>query len=125
DIFYHYGEERKARVIARKICYWRTKERIVNSEQLVEIIASCFSQKGNKHPARKVFQALRIFINQELENLSQALEVALNHLARNGRIIVISYHSLEDRIVKQIFKKYASSHFQIITKKPLNPTQSE
>ena len=125
DIFYHYGEERKARVIARKICYWRKKEKIVNSEQLVGIVASCFSQKGNKHPARKVFQALRIFVNQELENLSQALEAAFKHLTRGGRIIVISYHSLEDRIVKQIFKKYASNHFQIITKKPLVPTQLE
>ena len=125
DIFYLYGEERKARVIARKICYWRKKEKIVNSEQLVGIIASCFSQKGNKHPARKVFQALRVFVNQELENLSQALEVAFKHLAREGKIIVISYHSLEDRIVKQIFKKYSSKYFQIITKKPLIPTPVE
>src|SRR4051812_4970502 len=106
DIFYHYGEERKARVIARKICYRRQKEKITNSEQLVSIIASCFSQKSNKHPARKVFQALRIFINNELENLTHALEISLKYLAINGRIVVISYHSLEDRIVKQIFKKY-------------------
>src|SRR6185437_15342784 len=96
DIFYLYGEERKARVIARKICHWRKKEKIVNSEQLVGIIASCFFRKGNKHPARKVFQALRVFINQELENLSQALEAPFKHLAVGGRIIVISYHSLED-----------------------------
>jgi 16S rRNA (cytosine1402-N4)-methyltransferase len=125
DIFYHYGEEKKSRVIARKICYWRKKEEIVSSEQLVGIIASCFSQKSNKHPARKVFQALRIFINQELENLTQALEVAFKCLAKQGRIIVIGYHSLEDRIVKQIFKKYSSNNFQIITKKPLTPTQLE
>jgi len=125
DIFYLYGEERKARVIARKICYRRKKEKIVNSEQLVGIITSCFSQKGNKHPARKVFQALRVFVNQELENLSQALEVAFKHLAREGKIIVISYHSLEDRIAKQIFKKYSSKYFQIITKKPLIPTPVE
>jgi 16S rRNA (cytosine1402-N4)-methyltransferase len=125
DIFYRYGEERRARVIARKICYWRKKEKIVNSEQLVGIVASCFSQKGNKHPARKVFQALRIFVNQELENLTQALEGAFKYLATEGRIVVISYHSLEDRIVKQIFKKYSSNHFQIVTKKPLVPVQSE
>ena len=125
DIFYHYGEERKARAIARKICYWRKKEKIVNSEQLVGIIASCFSHKTNKHPARKVFQALRIFINNELENLTQALETTLKYLAIDGRIVVISYHSLEDRIVKQIFKKYSSHNFQIITKKPLIPTQKE
>ena len=125
DIFYHYGEERKARVIARKICYWRKKEKIANSEQLVGIIASCFSRKTNKHPARKVFQALRIFINNELENLTQVLETAFKYLAMDGRIVVISYHSLEDRIVKQMFKKYSSDNFQIITKKPLIPTRKE
>lgn len=125
DIFYHYGEERKGRVIARKICYWRKKEKIANSEQLVGIIASCFSRKTNKHPARKVFQALRIFINNELENLTQVLETALKYLAMDGRIVVISYHSLEDRIVKQMFKKYSSDNFQIITKKPLIPTRKE
>ena len=72
-----------------------------------------------------MFQALRIFINNELENLTQALETALKYLAIDGRIVVISYHSLEDRIVKQIFKKYSSHNFQIITKKPLIPTQKE
>jgi len=60
-----------------------------------------------------------------LENLTQALESAFKYLGKMGRIIVISYHSLEDRIVKQTFKKYASKHFQIITKKPLTPTQLE
>ena len=87
-----------------------------------------------------MFQALRIFINNELENLTQALETALKYLVLDGRIIVISYHSLEDRIVKQIFKKYAKNYcfvefdkksnpdlkkFQIITKKPLTPSPAE
>ncbi|CAG8673983.1 12960_t:CDS:2, partial [Ambispora gerdemannii] len=126
DIFYHYGEERKARAIARKICHWRKKEKITTTQQLVGIIAACFSQKSHKHPARKVFQALRIFINQELENLAQALESALKYLAINGRIIVISYHSLEDRIIKQTFKRYSlAGDFQIITKKPLTPNKEE
>ena len=90
------------------------------------IVASCFPHKKNKHPARKVFQALRIFINEELENLSQTLERAFKCLAVEGKIVVISYHSLEDRIVKQIFKKYNSlGKFQIITKKPLTPDQKE
>ncbi|CAI2184419.1 19982_t:CDS:2 [Funneliformis geosporum] len=115
DIFYYYGEERKARL-----------QRIASTQQLVGIVASCFPHKKNKHPARKVFQALRIFINEELENLSQALESAFKCLAVEGKIIVISYHSLEDRIVKQIFKKYNSlGKFQIITKKPLTPEQKE
>jgi 16S rRNA (cytosine1402-N4)-methyltransferase len=125
DIFYYYGEERKARTIARKICYWREKEKIVNSEQLIGIVASCFPKKGNKHPARKVFQALRIFVNNELENLSQALESALDLLTNGGRIVIISFHSLEDRIVKQMFKKFSEGDFQIITKKPLIPTSQE
>ena len=93
---------------------------------MVGIVASCFSRKSNKHPARKVFQALRIFINNEQEHLTQALEGAIKHLVLGGRIIVISYHSLEDRIVKQTFKKYSlSNHFQNINKKPLIPTQKE
>jgi 16S rRNA (cytosine1402-N4)-methyltransferase len=127
EIFYHYGEERKARVIAQKICHRRTKKKITNTQQLVSIIASCFPSKSNKHPARRVFQALRIAINQELTNLTRALETAIQYLGINGRIIVISYHSLEDRIVKQIFKKYntLSSNFQIITKKPLTPSSAE
>jgi 16S rRNA (cytosine1402-N4)-methyltransferase len=126
DIFYYYGEERKARLIAKKICYWREKQRITRTQQLVGIIASCFPHKKNKHPARKIFQALRIFVNKELENLSKALESAFKYVALEGRIIVISYHSLEDRIVKQIFKKYNSlEEFQIITKKPLTPIKKE
>jgi 16S rRNA (cytosine1402-N4)-methyltransferase len=137
DIFYYYGEEKKARIIAKKISHRRQKEKISSTQQLVGVIASCFSQKGNRHPARKAFQALRIFVNNELENLTQVLELALKHLAIGGRIIVITYHSLEDRIVKQIFKKHGSSaifnssdklslsNFQIITKKPSTPTRQE
>lgn len=125
-IFYWYGEERKARVIARKICYRREKEKINSTQQLVGIVASCFLRKKKKHPARKVFQALRIFINNELENLSQGLEAAIKYLAPGGKIIVISYHSLEDSRVKQLFKKYSLlGNFQIITKKPLIPSQKE
>ena len=126
EIFYNYGEERKAWIIAKKICYWREKKKIDSTQQLVGIVASCFPQKKKKHPARKVFQALRIFVNQELENLSKFLETSIKYLAPEGKTIVISYHSLEDRIVKQLFKKYSSlGNFQIITKKPLIPTQEE
>lgn len=126
DIFYHYGEERKSRAIARKICYWRVKEKITTTQQLVGIIAACFPQKKNQHPARKIFQALRIFINNELENLTQGLETALKYLAVEGKIIIISYHSLEDRIVKQIFKKHSLlGNYKIITKRPLIPTPQE
>ena len=127
DIFYHYGEENKARLIARKIVYWREKSKITTTQQLVGIVASCFSIKRKQHPARKVFQALRIFINQELENLSTVLELAFKYLAPGGKIIVLSYHSLEDRIVKQTFKQKCSSStdFSLLTKKPLRPSVAE
>lgn len=127
DIFYYYGEENKARVIARKIVYWRKKVRIITTQQLVGIVAACFPQKKKKHPARKVFQALRIFINQELENLSLILEKAFKYLAPGGKIIVLSYHSLEDRIVKQTFKQKCGSdvNFTLLTKKPLRPSVAE
>jgi 16S rRNA (cytosine1402-N4)-methyltransferase len=126
DIFYHYGEENKARIIARKICAYRQKEKITSTQRLVKIVASCFPRKKNRHPARKVFQALRIFINNELTNLIQGLETAIKYLAVGGRIIVISYHSLEDRVVKQIFRKYSEFEtFQLINKKPIRPTTEE
>lgn len=127
DIFYYYGEERKARVIAKKICERRQKEKIISTQKLVNIIASCFLKSKKKHPARKAFQALRIAVNDELENLKIVLKSALKYLAPNGRIVVISYHSLEDRIVKQIFKEYSNNkeNFCLITKKPLTPTVEE
>ncbi|CAH1763871.1 1238_t:CDS:2 [Entrophospora sp. SA101] len=125
-IFFEYGEEKKAKKIAWRICQIRKKEKIATTQQLVSIVASCFSQKSDKHPARRIFQALRIAVNQELINLSQGLETALQKLKIGGRIVVISYHSLEDRIVKQLFKKSSElGHYQILTKKPLNPTDEE
>lgn len=127
DIFYHYGEESRARLIARKIVYWRKKNKITTTQQLVGIVASCFTYKKKQHPARKVFQALRIYINQELENLTSALEAVFKYLAKGGKIIVLSYHSLEDRIVKQTFKQQCKSdtNFALITKKPLRPSSEE
>lgn len=127
EIFYSYGEEKRARLIARKIVYWRKKTPLATTQQLVGIVASCFPHKKKQHPARKVFQALRIFINQELSNLSLALEEAFKYLAPGGKIIVISYHSLEDRIVKQNFKQKCSSftNFTLRTKKPLRPSAAE
>lgn len=127
DIFYHYGEESRARPIARKIVYWRKKNKITTTQQLVGIVAACFPYKKKQHPARKVFQALRIYINQELENLTSALEAVFKYLAKGGKIIVLSYHSLEDRIVKHTFKQQCKSNanFALITKKPLRPSSEE
>lgn len=126
DIFFKYGEEFKAKKIARRICQIRRKKKILTTQQLVSIVAGCFPRKETKHPARRIFQALRITVNQELVNLSQGLEKALQFLNVGGKIVVISYHSLEDRIVKQIFKKYSKlGNYQILTKKPLTPGTEE
>lgn len=124
-IFSHYGEEPKAKKVAWRICQDREKAKITTTQQLVQIIARCQVKKSQKHPARRVFQALRIAVNQELTNLVQTLPAALPYLNKTGRIIVISYHSLEDRIVKRVFRKYNNFGFQILTKKPVVPSSPE
>jgi 16S rRNA (cytosine1402-N4)-methyltransferase len=126
DIFFNYGEEFNAKKISRKICSLREKEKILTTQQLVSAIVCVQKTKKKKHPARKVFQALRIFVNKELENLNQALKTIFPYLKKEGKIFVISYHSLEDRIVKEIFKeKEKNEGFKILTKKPLIPSQKE
>ncbi len=107
-IFKDYGEEKFARPIASAIVSVRQSGRISTTGQLVKIIAEAIPEKFKHkkiHPATKIFQALRLAVNQELENLRQALPPAVNLLKPGGKLIVISYHSLEDRIVKQFFKK--------------------
>ncbi len=100
-----YGEEKFARRIAHAIVEERQKAPIVDTLQLANIIASAMPVKDkHKHPATRSFQAIRIYINRELEVLEKALEAALNVLAINGRLAVISFHSLEDRIVKRYFR---------------------
>ena len=106
NIIYEYGEERRSRVIAKKIIHVRRSKPITSTLQLVRIIASALPQKSKLHPATLTFQALRIYVNRELEVLETALDQAINILAPGGRIAVISYHSLEDRIVKNKFRYY-------------------
>jgi 16S rRNA (cytosine1402-N4)-methyltransferase len=126
NIIFDNGEEKKSRLIAKKICEKRKKKKIENTQELVKIIASCFKTKGKKHPAKKTFQALRIFINKELKNLAEALEQSLKKVKKGGRIIVISFHSLEDRIVKKFFKNCEKEGgFRNITKKPIVPNSKE
>lgn len=106
-IFKEYGEERFAKRIARKIVEERKLKSIKTTGQIVEIIKSALPKKylfARIHPATRVFQALRIATNKELENLEQALPQAMDLLAPKGRIAVVSYHSLEDRIVKNFFR---------------------
>ncbi len=107
NIFFQYGEEKYANSIARKIVEYRETKKIETTLELVEIIKSAVPEKykREKHPARKVFQAIRIEVNHELEVFEKALIDSLSLLNVNGRICVITFHSLEDKICKNIFKE--------------------
>lgn len=107
-IFQVYGEEKFAKQIARKIEKQREIKPIETSFELVDIIRSCYPSKVLKqkgHPAKQVFQAIRIEVNQELEVLKSVLDQAVNRLNPDGRLVILTFHSLEDRIVKQFFNK--------------------
>ncbi len=129
EIFKEYGQERFARSIARKIVETRFQQPIETTLGLVEIIRKSFPRSykfGKAHFATRVFQALRIAVNGELENLKAALPQALEILEKGGKIVVISFHSLEDGIVKRFFKENSKNGIlQILTKKPLMPALFE
>lgn len=110
EIFYKYGEEKYSSLIARKIIEKRKEKEIETTLELVEIIKEAVPEKykREKHPARKVFQAIRIEVNRELEVFEKSLKDALELLNVGGRICVITFHSLEDRICKNIFKEVSS-----------------
>jgi 16S rRNA (cytosine1402-N4)-methyltransferase len=138
DIIFRFGDERASRRIARAIVrarpIWRTG-------RLAELVAEVVRQQGRIHPATKTFQALRIAVNGELEALEKALPQAVGLLAPEGRLIVISFHSLEDRIVKQFLQRESrdcvcppgipqcacghSATVKVITRRPLRPTSDE
>ena len=123
DIIYYYGEERRSRFIAKKIFQNRPINRV---DQLVEVLKKCTPpHKRNKILAR-VFQSFRIAVNKELDNLSSFLEKYLDCLKVGGKIIIISFHSLEDRIVKRSFKESSlKGQLNIITKKPIIACEDE
>lgn len=125
-IFKEYGEERKARLIAKAIVERRKIKPLRTTFDLVEVIKQVkpFLRKSRIHPATKVFQALRIATNDELNNLEEGLKGALEILEKGGRLVVISFHSLEDRIVKNFFKEN-KVHLKILTKKPVTPQKVE
>ncbi len=109
DVFYTYGEEKFSKIIARKIVNYRKDKEIDSTLELVDIIKSSVPVKYfiDNHPERQIFQALRIEVNSELKVLESVLPDAINLLNKGGRLCVITFHSLEDRIVKKIFKKYS------------------
>lgn len=110
-IFRDYGEEKFARRIARFIVERRKIKPVKTTTELVQIIKDAVpasARRGGKHPARRVFQALRIEVNRELENIHRGITSAISWLRPGGRIVVISYHSLEDRLVKSVFRDFES-----------------
>lgn len=141
--FYEYGEEKLGKVIAKKIVSIRKTKKINTTLELVEIIKSATGANYfyKNHPERKIFQALRIAVNNELEVLESVLPDAIDLLKSGGRLSVITFHSLEDRIVKNTFKKYSEVNeifkglpdipdeykpkIRIINKKPILPSEDE
>jgi 16S rRNA (cytosine1402-N4)-methyltransferase len=107
DIIRAYGEERQTKQIVRAIVSHRKISRIKTTDQLTSIVQNAIRQKDTVKTLARVFQALRIFINKELDNLQQFLPQAVSLLKSSGRLVIISYHSLEDRIVKDFFRKEA------------------
>lgn len=117
-IFFEYGEERRARQVAKAIVEVRKKKRLKTTSDLIRVLEPVLGkQKGKIHPATRVFQGLRIAVNDELGELRRGVEAALEALVPGGRGAVITFHSLEDRIVKELFKNDPS--LTVLTKKPL------
>ncbi len=143
QLIFTYGEERFARTIARNIAAYRAIKEIETTLELAEIIKSSIPAryKRDKHPARKTFQALRIVVNGEMDSLNQVLPQTIEGLKSGGRLCIITFHSLEDRIVKQFYQQRAlecicppgmpvctcnhQAELKIITRKPVIPKDEE
>ncbi len=143
EVFYSYGEEKMSRQIAKRIIDYRKDKKIETTKELVSIISSAVGAKyfNNNHPERNIFQAIRIEVNKELETLQTILPKAINLLNPKGRMSVITFHSLEDRIVKKEFKKYSEVNelvkglpeipdeykplIKLVNKKPITPSDEE
>ena len=141
NVFYQYGEEKNSRKISRAIVEKRAEKKIETTGQLVSIINELTPQNFQRKTLSRIFQALRIYVNDELGNLKLFLENSIKVLKKGGRIVVISYHSLEDRIVKDFFKAETivslspkedplglvkkNARLKLITRKPLLPSDEE
>jgi 16S rRNA (cytosine1402-N4)-methyltransferase len=121
DLIYEFGQEHRSRRVAHAIVRHRP---ITTTDQLARVVAGALGRRpGGPHPARRTFQALRIAVNRELEELAASLPQAVDLLEPGGRVVVISYHSLEDRIVKVGFR--GDERLRVLTKKPLRPAEDE
>ena len=141
DIIYKYGEEPKSRKIAKNIVEYRKNKKIETTMELSEIVIKSIGKSMKKHPSKRTFQAIRIFVNKELEVLEEALDKAINLLKDKGKLLVITFHSLEDRMVKEKFREYENpcscppeipvcmcnkkSLGKVITRKPITAKESE
>lgn len=143
-IFFRYGEEKFSRNIAKRIVETRTEERITDTVRLAEIVKLAIpapARRTGPHPARRVFQAIRIAVNDELGVLEKGIEQAFSLLKPGGRLAIISFHSLEDRIVKQMFREFATGCIcppkmpicqcgrtpqgKLVARKPIAPSNEE
>ena len=140
-ILFEYGEEKYAKSIAKKICEYREKKQIETTFELVDIIKSSIGKYDDKHPAKRTFQAIRIEVNGEIKILEQAIRDMIDVLNSKGRLAIITFHSLEDRIVKNIFNEYIGrctcpkdlpvcvcgkkEIVKVLTKKPILPSAEE
>lgn len=137
NIFRHFGEETLWQRGAKAIVDARRKKPIETTFELKETLEKVFPRRGKIHPATKVFQALRIFVNKELDHIDATLRAAAERLSSKGRMAVITFHSLEDRIVKNVFREISSpirdlqgnrvkdAAMRLITKKPIVPSRRE
>ena len=125
-IFRDFGEERHWRSVAKRITIARKKKRITRAEELVKIIRPVLGKRQKIHPATRIFQALRIFVNDEPIAIKQGVKKAVECLCEEQRIAVISFHSLEDRLIKHIFRdEKDQKNLLVLTKKPLVATEEE
>jgi len=125
-IFREFGEEHFAKKISKAIIRWRSKKTIETCSELSEVVQRVYGRRGRIHPATRTFQALRIEVNRELDELKAGLDSSLRLLKKAGRLCIISYHSLEDRIVKHFMAESSKKGFlKVITKKPIVPAPEE
>lgn len=129
DVFWILGEERASRKVAKIICEKRIKQPITSTQELTEIVLSCIPRRGKKHPATNIFRAIRMQVNEEIKELYSVLEVASFILRDGGRLAIISFHSIEDRVVKRFIQgkdRISSSvNFKTVGGKHLKPSKEE